>query len=267
MAGEKRRARLRALLKTAGVPELDPGLVEPAFVHASAGRERSLATNERLEFFGDAILGFVASRFVVNKYPDASEGMLTRRKANLVSGVACAETARRLGFSELVVLGQGMERDGGSRNESVLADAFEAFLAALYLATDLDRVGRFLEREHFTAMDKRDAGESDAKSELQELAQAALAATPMYFERSEGPPQDRRYTSQVRVGDEILGEGIGGSKKAAQLSAASMALQTLRARHPQALKPPASNDHGRVIALDKRRRTRSHRKPDSGAPR
>ena len=86
----------------------------------------------------------------------------------------------------------------------------------------------------------------------------------LYFERAEGPPSDRRYTSQVRVGDEILGEGIGPSKKAAQQSAAAMALSTLRARHPQAQAAAASNDDGRVIALDKRRRPRSPRKP--GAP-
>ncbi|MBV9440658.1 MAG: hypothetical protein JOZ24_11760, partial [Candidatus Eremiobacteraeota bacterium] len=110
-------------------------------------------------------------------------------------------------------------------------------------------------------------GESDPKTDLQEFAQAVLRVTPTYFERAEGPVQDRRFTSQVRVGDEILGEGIGGSKKAAQLSAAAMALSTLRARHPAGASPaPASKDDGRVIALDKRRRPRPSRKPDPGAP-
>lgn len=268
MAGEKRRARLRTLLKLAGVADLDVAKVEPAFVHASAGREQALTSNERLEFFGDAILGFVASRWLMAKYPEASEGMLTRRKANVVSGAACAHTARRLGFSELLVLGQGMDRSGGAVNESILADAFEAFLAALYDATgDLDGVTRFLEKEHFAPVDRRDVGERDAKSDLQEFAQATLRATPLYFERAEGPPNDRRYTSQVRVGDEILGEGIGGSKKAAQQSAAAMALSTLRARHPaEAIRPAMANDDGRVIALD-HRRPRTPRKPKPGAPR
>src|ERR1700733_6095167 len=266
MAGEKRRARLRALLKTAGAADVDLALLEPAFVHASAGREQSQTSNERLQFFCDAILGFVASRWLMKKYPDLSEGALTRRKAHVVSGAACAETARRLGFSELIVLGQGMERAGGTGNESILADAFEAFLAALHDATDLERVARFLEKEHLAPIDRRNVGERDAKTDLQEFAQGALRLTPLYFERAEGPPSDRRYTSQVRVGDEILGEGIGPSKKAAQQSAAAMALSTLRSRHPQAPAGPASNDDGRVIALDKRRRTRSPRKPDSGAP-
>lgn len=267
MAGEKRRARLRALLKAAGAAELDTAAIEPAFVHASAGSETAQRSNERLEFFGDAILGFVASRWLMRTYPELTEGALTRRKAHLVSGAACAETARRLGFPELVVLGAGMGRSGGSDNESILADAFEAFLAALYEATDLELVARFLEREHLAVHDRHNVGERDAKTDLQEFAQGVLRLTPLYFERAEGPPNDRRYTSQVRVGDEILGEGIGPSKKAAQQSAAAIALATLRKRHPAAAAPPASKDDGRVIALDKRRRrTRSPRKPDRGAP-
>ncbi len=266
MAGERRRARLRALLKTAGVDDVDPARMERAFVHASAGSELMLASNERLEFFGDAILGFVASRWLMAKYPDATQGMLTRRKANLVSGAACAESARRLGFSDLVVLGQGMDRSGGSGHETVLADAFEAFIAVLYEASDMSHVERFLEKEHITPADRRDVGERDAKSDLQEYAQSSLRTTPMYFERAEGPPNDRRYTSQVRVGDEILGEGIGPSKKAAQQSAAAMALSTLRRRGPQADARPASNQDERVIALDKRRRPRHPRTPEPGAP-
>ncbi|MBV9440402.1 MAG: ribonuclease III family protein, partial [Candidatus Eremiobacteraeota bacterium] len=146
---ERRRARLRALLKTAGATGVDPARVEGAFVHASAARENGLESNERLEFFGDAILGFAASRWLMARYPTASEGLLTRRRANLVSGAGCAETARRLGFSELVLLGAGMERDGGAQNLTILADAFEAFVAALLVATDLERTVAFLAKHHF----------------------------------------------------------------------------------------------------------------------
>jgi ribonuclease-3 len=263
LPGERRRERLRALLKIAGAADANPATVERAFVHASAGSEGAGPSNERLEFFGDALLGFIASQWLMKKYPESSEGALTRRKAFLVSGTACADTARRLGFAELVVLGAGMGRTGA--NESVLADAFEAFLAALFEVAGLERVTRFLEKEHLAPIDRRNGGERDAKSDLQEFAQAALRVTPLYFERAEGPPSDRRYTSQVRVGDEILGEGIGPSKKVAQQSAAAMALSTLRARHPEAPAAPASKDDGRVIALE-RRRPRSPRPPDRGAP-
>ena len=256
---------MRALLKSAGAAEVDVAAVERAFVHESAAREGAGLSNERLEFFGDAILGYVTARWLMAKYADASEGELTRRKAALVSGEACARTARRLGFGELLVLGAGMAQSGGADNATILADAFEAFLAVLLGATDPERTARFIEREHLLPSDRAATGEPDAKTALQELAQAALHATPMYFERAEGPPNDRRYTSQVRVGDEILGEGIGPSKKAAQQSAAAMALSTLRARHPQAPAAPASKNDGRVIALA-RRRPRSPRTPDRGAP-
>jgi ribonuclease-3 len=268
MPGERRRARLRALLKSAGASDVDVSTIESAFVHESASREGAGVSNERLEFFGDAILGYVTARWLMTRYPEASEGELTRRKAALVSGEACARTARRLGLGEVIVLGQGMVQSGGAHNATILADAFEAFLAALLAATDPERTARFIEHEHLLPSDKAATGEPDAKTALQELAQAALRATPMYFERAEGAPNERRYTSQVRVGDEILGEGIGPSKKAAQQSAALMALSTLRKRHPESKAParPASNDDGRVIALDKRRHPRSPRKPDSGAP-
>ncbi len=265
MSGERRRTRLRALLKLARAADLDPALVEQAFVHQSASREGGGPSNERLEFYGDAILGYVAARWLIDRYPDASEGELTRRKAALVSGEACEKTARRLGFSELVVMGEGMTRSGGAHNASILADAFEAFIAAFARAADLEGVARFIEREHLVPADKGITGAADAKTALQEFAQGVLRVAPMYFERAEGAPHERRYTSQVRVGDEILGEGIGPSKKAAQTSAAAMALAALRARHPEVTAPPASKDDGRVIALDKRR-ARSSRKPEPGAP-
>ena len=267
MAGEKRRARLRALMKTAGVADIDVARFEKAFVHESASREGAGPSNERLEFLGDAILGFAAARWLMEKYPEASEGELTLRRQSLVSGDACARTARRLNFNELVVLGHGMEQSGGAENGTILSDAFEAFLAALYEATDLARAERFLSKEHFAHANKGVTGEADVKTALQEFTQAALRMTPMYFERMEGPPHDRRFTSQVRVGDEILGEGIGSSKKTAQQSAAAMALATLKSRHVEAPPRPPSKDENQVIALDKRRRRpRAPRKPDSGAP-
>src|SRR5581483_5689092 len=136
MSGERRRARLRALLKAAGAADVDPALFEQAFVHESASREGAGASNERLEFYGDAILGFLAARWLIERYPDASEGELTRRKAALVSGEACEKTARRLGFGELVVLGEGMQRSGGAQNGSILADTFEAFIATLARGAD-----------------------------------------------------------------------------------------------------------------------------------
>lgn len=248
----QRRRRIAALLKLSGAPELDPAAVEAAFVHESAASEGAGASNQRLEFFGDAILGFLTSRWLWARYPAAAEGELSRRRASIVSGDACAQSARRLDLGSIVLLGVGMQHDGGTTNTSVLADVFEAYLAALYLATDIERVARFLEAHHFAFADHPDAGAGDAKTALQEFAQARFAVAPVYFERAEGPPHDRRFTSQVRIADEVVGEGIGASKKAAQQSAAAMALAYLRNRHPEPEPPeppPSPPPEGRVIAL------------------
>jgi ribonuclease-3 len=269
MPGEARRRRLRDLLKRSHAERVDPAAVEPAFIHESAANERAGRSNERLEFFGDAILGFVTARYLFATYPNATQGELARRKAALVSGDACARSARRLDFGELVVLGQGMQSAGGSTNSSVLADAFEAYIAALYFATDLPTVSGFIEREHLAVTDTSDVAQADAKSALQELAQAHFGAQPVYFERAEGPEPDRRFTSQVRIGDEVLGEGIGPSKKAARLSAAAMALAALSLRTPPEAPAPAvskgagteSSSDGRVIAFRARSKSKPNPKP------
>jgi ribonuclease-3 len=270
MAGEARRRRLRALLKRSGAAHVDPAAVDPAFVHESAARESAGTSNARLEFFGDAILGFVTARYVCAHYPEAGEGDLSRRKSALVSGEACAQTARRLAFGELLMLGHGMRATGGMENTSILADAFEAYLAALFAATDMATVTAFIEREHLAMIDRRDIADADVKTALQEFTQARMGTMPVYFERAEGPAHDRRFTSQVRVGADVLGEGIGSSKKAAQLSAAAMALAALRRRTPpEAPRQGASNDaptvpttEGRVIAFRARRKPN----PKSKAP-
>jgi ribonuclease-3 len=254
MSSQHRR-RIAALLKLSGVPDLDPAAVDQAFVHESASREGAGPSNERLEFFGDAILGFVTARWLMTKYPDAAEGELHRRKAAIVSGDACAQSARRLEMGEIVRLGVGAQQGGGATNTSILSDAFEAYVGALYLATDIEKVTKFLELEHIAHVDRADAAEADAKTALQEFTQALYAVAPIYFERAEGPAHDRRFTSQVRIHDEIVGEGIGASKKAAQQSAAAMALATLRNRSPEPepeppeTPPSLSSSDGRVIAL------------------
>lgn len=262
MPGEARRRRLRALLKRCGAPHVDPAAVDPAFKHESAAHEFGGTSNERLEFFGDSILGFVTAQYVFRRYPQASDGELSARKNALVSREACAQTARRLAFGELVIVGNTHSGSAGIENTSILGNAFEAFIAALYTASDLATVSAFIEREHLTAADRGEKLEADAKSALQELTQARRGPLPVYIERAEGPPHDRRFTSQVRIGNEVLGEGIGSSKKAAQLSAAAMALAALRQRTPPEAPPPATSNgdasdassDGRVIAFRARRK-------------
>jgi len=255
----QRRRRLATLLKAGGLAGIDPTAIEQAFVHESASREGAGPSNERLEFFGDSVLGFVTARWLMARYPEASEGELHRRKASLVSGEACAASARRMAFGDVMRLGVGTQQSGGASNTTILADAFEAFIGALAQVTDLERVAKFIELEHLAHIDRAEGGEADAKTALQEFTQAYFGTTPTYFERAEGPPHDRRFTSQVRIAEETLGEGIGASKKAAQQSAAAMALALLRSRHPEPPRPPEPppTGGGQVIALRPRTRTKA----------
>lgn len=229
MAGEQRRRRLRALLKTAHVAPVDLDLFEQAFVHESAAREQKRPSNERLEFLGDSVLGFVASTWLYQQHPNADEGWLTRRKAAIVNDRALAQTALRLGFPELLQMGEGMARSGGAHNETMLADAFEAFAGALYLQYGEPRTRRFLLEQHVELVDLSDENVTDAKSRLQHLMQDRYRQVPVYREESVGTPQAPQFRSQVILKDRVLGFGTGKSKKEAQLEAASKALETLLA--------------------------------------
>lgn len=201
--------------------------VEPAFVHDSGARETGARSNERLEFLGDGILGFIAARWLCERYPDASEGELHRRRAALVNADALATTARRLGFGDLLILGAGEHKTGGRDRTSILADAFEAFVAALFYAKGLEIVTKFLEREHLAKLE-HSVTLVDPKTELQELVQARTNSMPLYLETASGKPHERIFTSHVTVGGQIVGSGTGPSKKAAQQNAALQALRALR---------------------------------------
>jgi ribonuclease-3 len=262
MPGEARRRRIRALLRAFDI-DLEPIAVEPAFVHESAAREGAGPSNERLELLGDAILGFVTVRWLFERYPNASEGELARRKHALVSGDACAQTAKRLGFGDLLLLGHGAASSGGAENSSILADSFEAFIAAVVRASDLGAGAAFIEREHLAHVERDEQAFADAKTALQEYTQGRYGFAPTYYERSEGPPHERRFTSVVKIGEEAMGEGIGSSKKAAQTSAAGLALAKLRARDgpPPPPQDPVPPSDPRVIDLSTRTKSSRPRRP------
>lgn len=229
MAGEKRRLRLRALLRRAHVRPEDVSAFEQAFVHQSAAREHGRTSNERLEFLGDAVVGFVAAAWLYEQHPQASEGWLTRRKAAIVRDTALADAAARLGFEELIELGEGAARSGGSRNRTILADAFEAFVGALFVRYGEAKARRFLIEQHVASVDLSEESVTDPKTRLQTVAQARYREVPRYNDRSVGTAQSPSFISEVLLKDTILGSGTGSSKKLAQLQAASEALSALTA--------------------------------------
>jgi ribonuclease-3 len=229
VSGEKHRQRLRALIKRAGVraPGTDLAVLEQAFVHESYAKEHGGPSNERMEFLGDSILGAITARWLFERFPDEPEGHLTVRKAAIVNDAQLAQSARRLGFSDLVKLGAGMRLAGGADNTSILADAFEAFVAALDLRYGREKATRFVIEEHVEALDHAPGALLDAKTRLQHYTQEHLSATPSYREQSEGTPQLPKFRSEVIVGGKTLGTGTGASKKAAQQAAAEAALAVL----------------------------------------
>jgi len=230
VAGEARRRRLRALLRKAHLAPSDLTTFEQAFVHESAAREHRRNSNERLEFLGDAVVGLAAAGWLFEEHPKASEGWLTARKAAIVRDSALAATALRLGFTDLIELGSGLARAGGAENKTILADAFEAFVGALYRRYGDAKARRFVLEQHMALVDLSDEGVTDPKSLLQALAQQRYRKLPVYRDRSTGTPQEPHFVSEVVLKDRVLGSGSGRSKKLAQLQAASEALETLLAR-------------------------------------
>lgn len=198
-----------------------------AFVHQSYARERGGSSNDRMEFLGDSVLGCIAASWLFDRFAEEPEGLLTLRKAAMVNDAQLALTASRLGFSDLALVGAGMRSAGGTENTSVLADAFEAFVGALYLRFGLEKARKFVVEQHIDTLDHRAGSLLDAKTRLQHYAQEHLSATPVYRETTRGTPQRPAFSSRVTVSGRVLGRGNGPSKKAAQQAAAEAALSTI----------------------------------------
>lgn len=224
------------LAKGLGLSFADKELLEQALVHRSYLNENPdfpLPSNERLEFMGDSVLGLVVTEELYRRFPQGSEGELTHLRAALVRGVTLARWAKRLGLGESLLLGRGEEASGGRQRPANLANAMEALLGALYLDQGMEAVRALvvplLEEE--VAQHWPRGLEKDAKSSLQELAQARWQLTPTYCTvAAEGPEHSRRFTVEVLVGDQVLAQGQGASKQQAQQAAARAALEALAAK-------------------------------------
>ncbi|HEX6852688.1 MAG TPA: ribonuclease III [Candidatus Polarisedimenticolaceae bacterium] len=209
----------------------DPQLLERALTHRSRAHEAATGEGsyERLEFLGDSLLGFLVADWLMATHPDADEGELTRRKQAIVSTGPLAQAARDLGLGEELRLGRGEEETGGRDKTSLLADVFEAVLAAVYHDGGI-RAARAFVRRHLkgrvASVRKGPETGDDAKTRLQEAVQARLRLTPTYrIVRTAGPAHARSFTAEVVVGGRVLGEGTGASRKRAEQEAARSALR------------------------------------------
>lgn len=211
----------------------DVTLLAEALTHKSYSNEQpggAIACNERLEFLGDAVLDLVVSRYMFRCFPDAQEGELTRIRAEVVSEKGLSIIARTLHLGGFLRLGRGEERSGGRDKDSLVANALEALLGAVFCDGGFESACNLVERlfAHLIAEAAQRKHGLDHKTHLQEISQARYALVPEYLLVCEDGPEHRRhYTVEVRLADKPLGQGQGTTKKKAEQQAALRAIARL----------------------------------------
>jgi ribonuclease-3 len=209
----------------------DISLLEHALAHRSwcGEQEGGAPSNERLEFLGDAVLGLVVARYSYERFPYFPEGMLAKVRSAVVNARVLAQVAERLGVGDELLLGKGEEASGGRGKASILADAFEAILGAVYLDAGWDAAEALILRELADGIARAGAepDDFDHKSRLQERSVRDGEGTPRYVVVGSGPDHDRSYVAEVFVAGTLVGEGAGRSKKDAEQAAARNAWEAL----------------------------------------
>ncbi|KQR25069.1 ribonuclease III [Microbacterium sp. Leaf151] len=220
-----------ALTEKLGV-DIDPELLSLALTHRSYAYENGgIPHNERLEFLGDSVLGQAVTVRLFTRHPELEEGGLAKRRASVVSTVALAEVARRIGLGAFVRLGRGEILTGGRDKDSILADTMEALIGATFLSAGPEAATAMVLRmvEPLLADPERYGAAMDPKTSLQEIAARLGLLAPVYTVDATGPDHDRRFTATVTVG-ELATTGSGSSKKQAEMAAALTAWRELDTR-------------------------------------
>ena len=232
LSPERREALLR-LCEQLNVKFRRLDLLNTALTHPSYCAEfnqGNLPSNQRLEFLGDAVLALIVGNYLYHTYPEMDEGQLTRIKAISVSEPVLHGIAKKLGLGQYLLLGKGEERTGGRDRPSILADAFEALVGAMFLDRGLKTTSEFV-LKHLKSrirMIERDRLILDFKSRLQELTQSRYHLVPTYhLVKTIGPDHAKVFISEVRVHGVTIGRGKGRSKKEAEQEAARAALRKL----------------------------------------
>ena len=226
---------LEKLQENLGYRFRDESLLRGALYHSSYANEHrneNIVSNERLEFLGDAVLGFVSAEFLYSRFPNAPEGELTRIRAALVREESLFEVAQALQLGECLMLGRGEESGGGRHRPSILADCTEAVFAAVYLDGGMDCARDLIHRVLLSKGDIEvaESRRRDYKTELQELVQRKPHQVLRYeLVGQSGPDHAKVFTVAVLLNGEPIGEGSGHSKKEAEQSSARAALEKLTA--------------------------------------
>jgi len=218
-----------------GQPVTDLSIYRRALTHRSLLRatpETPLRSNERLEFLGDALIELIVSETLYDRFPDKNEGELTRLRAKIVSGPALAQYARRMGLGAHLLMSENARQTEGRDNPNILADAFEALTAAVYVDHDYDAAAQFVREHALQPFDLEDLAAQNAnyKSRLLERMQAEGQPQPTYrVVHEEGPSHDKTFTVEAVVGDAAYERGTAGSKQQAEQEAARRTLDELEA--------------------------------------
>ena len=211
-------------------------MLELAFTHRSFAYESgSKETNERLEFLGDSVLGLIVTESLYKRYPDFDESRLSPLRSGVVNMRALADIARGLQLGSHIRLGKGEEVTGGRDKHSLLADALEALIGAIYLQFGFAKCLEIVEKLITPTMDSavaRGAG-LDGKTALQELAAALGKGAPEYVVSEEGPDHDKNFTATAMLAGQVLSQGSGKSKREAEQVAARGAYEALKTAFPQ----------------------------------
>ncbi|MHB8772117.1 MAG: ribonuclease III [Syntrophales bacterium] len=240
---EPRLKRLQELEERIGHRFTDIGLLDTALTHRSFVNENPALPardNERLEFLGDAVLELTISDLLMKTFPDSAEGQLSKWRAAVVNERPLSDLARRFRLGELLLLGRGEESSGGRTKSSLLANAFESMIAALFLDAGFDRAAAFI-RELFAPLIGQGADAvlyQDFKTAVQEVCQVRFRDVPRYLVLSEtGPDHDKRFQTGLVIGERVIATGAGRNKKESEQQAAKAALEALAAMPPNGSLP------------------------------
>ena len=222
---------LKELEKRIGYHFQNPELLEKALRHSSYANEHKMnriECNERLEFLGDAVLELVSSEHLFAQFPQMPEGELTRLRASLVCEPTLAFCAREIELGSFLRLGKGEEMTGGRHRDSVTSDALESVIGAVYLDGGFEHAKTFIHKFILTDIEHKKLF-YDCKTSLQEVVQGHYEEELNYrLISEEGPDHDKRFSVEARIGERVIGTGIGHTKKAAEQEAAYQALLLLK---------------------------------------
>jgi ribonuclease-3 len=219
---------LEALEAELGYRFAEQALLASAMLHRSYIAEHpGPESNERLEFLGDAVLGLVVADLSYRRFGEAPEGQLSETRKRVVNAATLAEVAREYGIGEYLCLGRGEDAAGGREKQSILADACEAVIGAVYIDGGMDAAYGLIERMIGRRLQIAIDAPLDHKTALQELCSRLGRDAPVYVVTSIGPDHRREFTAAVSVDGEHLGSGVGRSKKEAEQAAAAVALRHL----------------------------------------